>query len=112
MCKTKKLQRDKPILDDGDANSGWIHIDQRHITGNSAKGAGDLFAEGTTREQIEKAANKIIKKGHRTTKNPSQVLQTFEMKIVINKKKDLVKLVVDTSNSNRIITMYPVRGGK
>ena len=34
------------------------------------------------------------------------------MKIKINEVKDLVRLVVDAMDSNRVITFFPVRGGE
>ena len=55
--------------------------DARHITGDHPNGAGDLFAHGTTRNQIEDAIMKVIAKGNRTT------------------------------DPNRVITFFPVRGG-
>ena len=104
------LIRVKPTLPTGDLKLGWIHIDARHISGNHPKGAGDLFPDGTSREQIEKAINKVVMKGRCVTEDPNKTVQTFEKKIVVNKKKDLVRVVVDTKN-NIVITVFPVRGG-
>lgn len=73
------------------------------------KRPGDLFASGTTREQLEQAANKIIKKGKRVTENVSSRIQTFEKKITINGKTDKVRIIVDSEDGNRIITMFPAR---
>jgi len=38
-------------------------------------------------------------------------MQTFEKDIVVNGKKDLVRIIVDSGDGNRVITMFPVRGG-
>lgn len=103
--------RDTPHLEDGNLKEGWTHIDARHITGDHPKGAGDLFAAGTTREQIEEAIMKVIAKGNRTT-DPNDRIQVFQMKIKINEVKDLVRLVVDAMDSNRVITFFPVRGAE
>jgi len=104
------VNRDMPHLENGNLKEGWIHIDARHITGNHPKGAGDLFATGTTRQQIEEAMIKVISKGNRIT-NPSDRIQIFQMKIKVNDVKDLVRLVVDAMDNNRVITIFPVRGG-
>ena len=104
------LIRVKPTLPTGNLKQGWIHIDARHISGNHPKGAGDLFPDGTSRKQIEKAINKVVMKGRCVTEDPNKTVQTFEKKIVVNKKKDLVRVVVDTKN-NTVITAFPVRGG-
>jgi RHS repeat-associated protein len=101
----------KPRIENGNLKEGWIHIDTRHITGNHPKGAGDLFAAGTSKLQLERAANKIIKKGNRVTEDITARMQTFEKKMVINGKKDLVRMTVDSLDNNRVITMFPVRGG-
>lgn len=69
-----------------------------------------MFAKGTTREQIEHTAKTIVSKGKRIS-DPTNRIQTFEKDIVVNKKKDLVRVIVDSDDSNRIITMFPVRGG-
>ena len=102
--------RQKPRLDNGNTNQGWQHIDERHITGNSPKGPGDLFKTGTTRPQIQKGANKIVAKGKRIS-DPSKQIQTFEKKVVINGRKDVVRVVTDSHDGNRIITMFPVITG-
>ena len=103
--------RNTPHLEDGNLKEGWIHIDARHITGDHPKGSGDLFATGTTREQIEDAIMKVIAKGNRIT-DPNDRIQVFQMKIKINEVNDLVRLVVDAMDSNRVITFFPVRGGE
>ncbi|UOG74198.1 DUF6531 domain-containing protein [Hymenobacter tibetensis] len=102
--------RQKPRLDNGNTKEGWQHIDERHITGNSPKGPGDLFAPGTSRQQIQKGANKVVAKGKRVS-DPNKQIQTFEKKIVINGRKDLVRVVTDSHDGNRIISMFPVITG-
>jgi hypothetical protein len=104
-------QRNKPRIEQGNLNEGWEHIDSRHITGNHPDGPGDLFAPGTTRKQIEQAANTVVRRGRRVTEDPSRTVQTFEKDIIVNGKKDLVRVVVDSNDGNRVITIFPVRGG-
>lgn len=38
-------------------------------------------------------------------------MQAFMKKIVVNKKQDLVKVIVESEDMNRVITIFPVRGG-
>ena len=52
----------KYVIQQGDSNGGWVHIDLRHVSGGHSRGEGDLFTRGTTRDHLEKAANKIVKK--------------------------------------------------
>jgi RHS repeat-associated protein len=101
----------KTRIEDGNLKEGWIHIDARHVTGNHPNGPGDLFAAGTTRRQLEKAAAKIVKKGTRVTEDITKRMQTFEKKMVVNGKQDLVRVTVDSQDANRVITIFPVRGG-
>ncbi|WP_207636340.1 hypothetical protein [Acetivibrio clariflavus] len=91
-------------------NEGWKHIDARHVTGNHPKGSGDLFPSGTTRKQIEDAAQIVVKKGTRIS-DPSKRIQTFEKVIKVNGRRDLVRVIVDADDFNRVITIFPVRGG-
>ena len=99
--------RGKPIMLDGNSKKGWQHIDERHVTGNSPLGPGDLFAPGTTRAQLEKAAEQIVKKGTRSSENASKTMQNFEDRIKINGRRDRVRVSVETS-TGQIITMFPV----
>ena len=99
----------RPHIEDGNSKEGWAHIDARHVTGDHPNGAGDLFAAGTTRVQLYQAAATIVKKGHRVTEDINKVIQVFEKKIVVNGKQDLVRVVVDTFDANRVITRFPVR---
>jgi RHS repeat-associated protein len=99
--------RGKPVIEDGDSKKGWQHIDERHVTGNSAKGPGDLFEPGTTRSQLEKAAEQIVKNGTRIS-DPQKRLQSFEDRIKVNGKRDRVRVTVDTK-TGEVITIHPVR---
>ncbi len=103
--------RDTPRIEDGNAKEGWIHIDARHVTGNDPKADGDLFAPGTTRAQIEQAARTLVKKGLRTT-DPSKQMQIFEKVITVNGVTENVMVLVDSDDGNRVITIYPPRGGR
>jgi hypothetical protein len=47
----------------------------------------------------------------RENSDSSKRMQTFEKKIVVNGRKDLVRVVVDSKDGNRVITVFPVRGG-
>lgn len=107
---TRAPHRTPPRIEDGNLHEGWQHIESRHITGNHPNGPGDLFAPGTTRAQLQKAAEQIVKNGSRISA-PGRRLQTFQMKIKINGRKDVVRLVVDSDDANRVITMFPVKGG-
>lgn len=100
--------RDTPRIENGNAKEGWIHIDARHVTGNAPEGPGDLFAPGTTRAQIEQAARTLVKKGLRIS-DPSKRIQTFEKVITVNGQTDRVRVVVDSDDGNRVITIFPVR---
>ena len=100
----------KYVIQQGDSNGGWVHIDLRHVSGGHSRGEGDLFTRGTTRDHLEKAANKIVKKGKRITKDITKKMQSFEMKIKIKgNKKELVRVYVDTIEK-KIITIFPARG--
>jgi RHS repeat-associated protein len=101
----------KPRIEDGNAKEGWQHIDERHVTGNSAKGAGDLFASGTTRPQLQRAAEVVVRDGRRVTTDPNARIQTFEKPIRVNGQRDTVRVTVDSKDNNRVITMFPARGG-
>lgn len=83
--------RETPHLEDGNSKEGWQHVENRHITGTDP--GGDLFAPGTNRAQIEAAARRLVKKGRLVT-DPKKVIQIFEKKIIVNKMKDLVRVVV------------------
>jgi hypothetical protein len=89
------------------SKKGWQHIDERHITGNSPQGPGDLFPPGTTRAELEKAAEQIVKKGTRSSGSAQTVMQNFEDRIKIHGERMRVRVSVDT-RTGEIITMFPV----
>ncbi|MGG8166919.1 hypothetical protein PGO42_09160 [Klebsiella aerogenes] len=105
-----KTCRTEPRLEDGNPKEGWEHIRSRHIDGDHPSGAGDLFAPGTTRSDVEKYAGIIIEKGTRQS-DPSRTIQTFEKRLNINGLRTNYRLVVDSADGNRIITMFPMLGG-
>jgi hypothetical protein len=101
--------RGKPTIQDGNAREGWIHIEARHVRGTDPAGTGDLFAPGTTRAQLQGAAEEVVRKGVRIS-NPNRNIQVFERRMTINGQSDPVRVVVDRLDG-RVITMHPVRGG-
>lgn len=101
--------RSRPRLEEGNSKEGWIHIKQRHIPGGGTE-QGDLFASGTSFFHLEQAAVKIISKGKRMS-DPNKRLQRFEKKMVINGKKANYRIIVDSDDNNRVITMFPIEGG-
>jgi hypothetical protein len=56
------------------------------------------------------AAEEIIKEGTRLSR-PGERIQTFQMKIKINGRRELVQVVVDSDDANRVITLFPIKGG-
>ncbi len=101
-------KRTKPKIEDGNSREGWQHIDERHVTGNSTRGPGDLFADGTTREQVENAADTVVTKGVRISK-PHKQMQTYEKRVKVNGQADRVRVIVDSADNNRVITAFPAR---
>jgi hypothetical protein len=99
--------RGTPTIEDGDSKKGWQHIDERHVTGNAPSGAGDLFAPGTTRAQLDAAAREVVKNGTRAS-SPSKTVQVFEDRITVNGRRDRVRVIVDTS-TGAVVTIFPVR---
>src|SRR5262249_9308966 len=97
-----------PRIETGNLQEGWTHIEARHITGTHPHGPGDLFAPGTTRAQLEKAADYLVDKGTRIS-DPSRRIQTFEKRMKVNGVRDRVRVIVDSHDGNRVITMFPVR---
>ncbi len=95
------------VIRDGNAKKGWVHIQKRHMPPD---GEADLFAPGTTREQLQAAADEIVQKGVRTS-DPTRTVQIFERRMTINGMRARYKLVVDTVDDG-VITMYPEFGGK
>ena len=101
--------RGNPTIQNGNLNEGWTHIEARHVTGTHPHGAGDLFAAGTTRTQLQRAATDVVRTGTRIS-DPSRRIQVFERRMTINGQSDNVRVVVDTRDG-RVITIFPVRGG-
>lgn len=99
--------RDEPRIEQGNQNEGWVHIDERHVSGTHPTGAGDLFAPGTTRDQITEAAEYLVEKGTRTS-DPARRLQVFERRMKVNGMRARYRVVVDSHDTNRVITIFPV----
>lgn len=100
-------KRVRPVLLDGDSRSGWQHIQERHMPPN---GEADLFAPGTTRDQIEAAAADLVENGTRVS-DPTRAVQVYERRMNINGLRTNYRVVVDTSNGHRVVTLFPVLGG-
>ncbi|MER5864718.1 DUF6531 domain-containing protein [Kitasatospora sp. NPDC002040] len=99
--------RTQPRIEDGNQRHGWQHIDERHISGTAPGGHGDLMPPGTTRAQVQSAAEAIMKKGQRIS-DPSKTMQVFERRMVVNGMRARYRLVVDADDGNRVITFFPV----
>ena len=104
---TTGFSRAAPKIPQGDAKQGWAHIEARHVTGTDP--GGDLFAAGTTRAELEEAAGDVVDKGLRVS-DPKRTVQVFERRIVVHGRRDLVRVVVNSSD-NTVITMFPVISG-
>ncbi|WP_422085989.1 RHS repeat-associated core domain-containing protein [Variovorax sp.] len=96
-----------PRIEDGNHKEGWQHIDERHITGNSPDGPGDLFAPGTTRAQVQCLCELLVQKGTRTS-DPSRTIQTYEKRTTVNGKRARYRAIFDSKDKNRTITAFPV----
>ncbi|MFI9811350.1 RHS repeat-associated core domain-containing protein [Saccharothrix variisporea] len=100
--------RTTPRMEDGNSKQGWRHIEKRHIPGgDDPSKQGSLFAPGTTRDQIEKAAEEMVRKGTRQS-DPSPAYQVFERRMTINGLRTNYRLIVDSTDGNNIITMFPI----
>jgi hypothetical protein len=99
--------RGTPQIETGNLDEGWLHIEARHITGTAP--GGDLFAAGTTRAELERAAAEVVASGQRVSAIGRRI-QTFVRRIVVHGKSDRVMVTVDTSDG-RVITIFPERGG-
>ncbi len=100
----------KPKILDGNSKKGWEHIRQRHIDGTDPAGDGDLFASGTTRDQLQSAAEEIVEKGVRQS-DPTKPVQSFERRMTINGLRENYRVVMSTDDDS-VITMFPVQGGR
>ena len=86
-------------------------IAKRHTQGGDHPSRqGDLFPDGTTRDQILQAAKKIVASGARQS-NPSLPKLVFTKRMTINGKRTNYKVIVAPDDSNRIISMFPMEGG-
>ncbi|MGW2299850.1 putative T7SS-secreted protein [Streptomyces sp. NPDC001809] len=101
------LCRAKPRMEDGNAKQGWRHIEERHITGTARGGHGDLMPPTTTRAQVEAAAERMVEKGNRVS-DPNNQYQTFEKRMTVNGMRANYRLVVDSTDGNRIVTFFPI----
>jgi hypothetical protein len=108
--RPRSPHRTPPRIEDGNMKEGWQHIEARHITGQHPNGPGDLFAPGTTRQQLVEAAKEIVEQGTRISR-PGDRIQSFQMKLKINGRRALVQVVVDSDDANRVITLFPIKGG-
>ncbi len=97
----------KPRIEDGNADEGWTHIQNRHITGSDIKGGpGDLFPANTTRAQLQKLAEWLVDKGTRIS-NPLRRIQVYERRGTLNGQHARYVVVVDSWDLNRVITIFP-----
>lgn len=80
----------------------------RDVSGTHPHGPGDLFAPGTTRAQVTRAAEDLVARGTRIS-DPSRRIQTFERRMKVNGVRDRVRVVVDSDDENRVISIFPVR---
>ena len=67
-----------------------------------------MFPPGTTRKELEDVASKIVQKGNRIS-DPSRRVQSFERVVKVGGRRDRVRVVVDSDDGNRVVTMHPVR---
>ena len=102
---SKRSREQSPVSSSATSGRAGRTFEARHITG-----AADRFAAGTTREQLQDAAEKIVAKGLRIS-SPGRRIQTFQMRMTINGKRKYYRVVVDTYDNNRVITMFPSEGG-
>ncbi len=103
---TVKGWRGRTVLEDGNLDEGWIHIRARHMPPN---GEADLFPLGTTRANIERITQRLVRKGTRISPLHRR-MQTFEMRMKVRGKSLLIRTTVDSSDG-RIITIFPVITG-
>jgi RHS repeat-associated protein len=101
---TKARSRPTKVhIPDGNAKGGWIHVEGKHILGTIPDG--DKFAPGTTRAQLETAANQIVRKGQRISE-PHLPVQTFQERMRINGKTAQYRVNVLMRNGE-VVSMYP-----
>lgn len=103
------LWRGRPRIEDGNLDEGWRHIDARHVTGDSPKGPGDLFPPGTTRDELQAVAERVVARGARQEREAIRI-QSFTRRVAIRGQSMQVLVSVDSANG-RVITMFPMLGG-
>ena len=72
----------------------------------SSQGKGDLFPAGTTQDQIQCLCELLVNQGTRT-RDPKYGVQTYEKRTTVNGQRGRYRVVVDSHDANRVITVYP-----
>jgi RHS repeat-associated protein/fibro-slime domain-containing protein len=103
---TQATRDTKPRIENGNSREGWQHIDERHVSGTSPAGPGDLFAPGTTRAQITRLAEQLVSGGQRISKATSRI-QVYERRATVNGLHARYRVVVDSHDGNRVISIFP-----
>ena len=85
---------------------GWDYIQSRHIGGFDPGPTGDLFPNGTTLVELQEVAEKMISGG--APLSDERRLQTFEGNATLNRTSIRLRLIVDSEDDNRVLTMFPV----
>ena len=92
-------------LNSGTNKRGLRHILERHHPDYFPGNKGDLFPNGTSIDEIIQAINDVYSNGSRVTKNPNDIMQSFNKVVTVNKETHLYKLVVDTKTGD-IVTFF------
>lgn len=100
----------KPRIEDGNSKEGWQHIDERHISGTHSSGAGDLFPPETSREELQRVCECLVKNGTRIS-DPKRRIQTYEKRVKVSGKRARVRGSFDSHDKNRTITLFPAESG-
>ncbi|MET8622482.1 RHS repeat-associated core domain-containing protein [Kitasatospora sp. NPDC004669] len=99
--------RTRPRIENGNEREGWQHIDERHISGTSAQGHGDLMPPTTTRAHVQAAVEKVVKRGQRIS-DPGRRMQLYEKRMTVNGMSARYRVLVDSHDGNRVVTFFPV----
>ncbi|WP_232442507.1 RHS repeat-associated core domain-containing protein, partial [Burkholderia ubonensis] len=99
----------KPRIEDGNSKEGWQHIDERHISGTHSSGAGDIFPPETSREELQRVCECLVKNGTRIS-DPKRRIQTYAKRGKVSGKRARVRGSFDSHDKNRTITLFPVEG--
>ncbi len=83
----------------------YTEVNERHISGTAPGGHGDLMPPTATRAQVQAAAEKLVEKGTRVS-DPARTLQTFEKRMTVNGMRANYRLIVDSTDRNRIIAFF------